>query len=143
MHADSKNGHSHLGDLVTGGSQDRHHIRVTENLPSENGSGNPDAGEQNRAITPITPITGVAKAEKDADAKCAPHLPLLTVEDALAEIRVANSGPAKTAAVYGRGQTRFEYLVKAVLYARGLAMDDWERHAPVVEAAFERWTRSK
>jgi hypothetical protein len=142
-HTDAKNGRGHLGDLVIVGSQDRHHVRVTENQPSENGPGKPDAGEENRAITPITAITGVAKAETDADAKYAPHLPLLTVEDALAEIRVSNSGAAKTAAVYSRGQARFEYLVKAVMNARGLAMDGWKRYVPVVKEAFGRWEEEK
>jgi hypothetical protein len=89
-------------------------------------------------ITAITQITG--EAESDAGAT---WVPLLTAEDALAEMNKANSGPAKTAAVYGRGQTRFEYLVKAVLNARGLATDDWEPHVPVVETAFEHWKEEK
>lgn len=135
-HDESEDGHSDLDGSVTESVQDRDHEPITEGPTSENGLGKANISKGDKVITPIMLITGVEEAEEDADAK---HLPLITVENALAEMNIANSGPAKAATVYGRGQTRFEYLVKSVLNARGLAMDDWERHAPVVETAFERW----
>jgi hypothetical protein len=79
-------------------------------------------------------INGIRDA--DLSGAAAPGPPgALTVGEALAEMVKPGSGPAKTAAVYGRGETRLEYLVKAVLYARGMETGGWERHAPAVEAA--------
>jgi hypothetical protein len=136
-HDDSVNGSSRVDDSVTEHAHGHDHAPTTQSVVSENGSGRSNAGKKNEAITPITAITAITgEAERDTDVK---NVPLLTVQDALAEMNKANSGSAKTAAVYGRGQTRLDYLVKAVLSAKGLATDDWERHAPVVETAFERW----
>jgi hypothetical protein len=136
---DSVNGGTRLDDPATEGAHD--HVPTAQSLASENGSGRSNVGKKIEAITPITAITQITgEAESDAGAT---WVPLLTVEDALAEMNKANSGPAKTAAVYGRGQTRFEYLVKAVLVARGLATNDWKRHAPVVATAFEHWKEEK
>jgi hypothetical protein len=138
-HDNPENGRNDLAGPVAEGARDRDHDPITKHLTYENSLDKPNIEKEDKVITPITASTGMEGEENAADAKNGSHLPLFTAEDALVEMNIANSGPAKTAAVYGRGQTSFEYLVKAVLNARGLAMDDWERHIPVIEVAFERW----
>ena len=103
---------------------------------SRNGSGKPGTDGLGRAITPITGITAVQDRENGAGPESSPPL---TAEDALAEMRIQGSRPAKVARACVRGQTRLRYLVRAVLAARGLDADDWESHVRVVAIAFRRW----
>jgi hypothetical protein len=117
----------------------RDHPPIARTPTSENGSSKTNAGTQGKAITPITSITVVEGDEDGAGEKNGSHPSPLTVEDALAEMNVGGSRSAKVAAAYARGQTRVRYLVRAVLNARGLDVDDWEYYVPVITAAFERW----
>ena len=105
---------------------------------SKNGSGKPGTDARDTAITPITAITVVEDRENGVGLENG-SLPPLTAEDALAEMRIPGSGPARVAYACARGQTRLRYLVRAVLVARGLDADDWERHVSVVAIAFRRW----
>jgi hypothetical protein len=63
--------------------------------------------------------------------------PVLTVEEVAREMRRSGSGPAKALATYLEkpNAERLGWLACAVLRARGLDIDDWERHASVVEEA--------
>lgn len=63
----------------------------------------------------------------------------LQAQDVLVEFSRVGSGPAKTAQTYLAGETRLEYVVRSVLFARGLDTDGWERHKPAVEEALEEW----
>lgn len=128
-----------------GSAAGRHRVPARDHAPviatpaSQNGSSKPELGVRVTAITPITGITVFEDNGNGAGEGNGSHPPHLAVEDALAEMKVSGSGPARIAAVYARGQTRFKYLVRAVLDARGLDADDWEHHVPVVAAAFELW----
>lgn len=57
----------------------------------------------------------------------------------LAEFDKHGSGPQKTAKTYLAGETKLEYVVRSVLFARGLDAEGWERYKPVVEEALEEW----
>ncbi len=61
----------------------------------------------------------------------------LSVEEVGEETRRAGSGPAKALAVYLEkpSEQRLEYLTRAVLHARGLSSEGWERHAGAVGEA--------
>ena len=115
------------------------HAPDTRTSASENGSGRPKTDAQITAITPITDITVLEDDENGVAKGNGLHPSPLAVEVALAEMNVSGSRPASIAAVYARGQTRFKYLVRAVLDARGLDADDWRHHVPMVAAAFECW----
>lgn len=65
----------------------------------------------------------------------------LSTEAALAELGADGSGPQKTARTYLTGETKLEYVVRAVLFAKGMPTDGWERHRTVVEEALEEWGR--
>ncbi len=66
---------------------------------------------------------------------------LLGSEHVLEELGREGSGPQKTARTYLAGETRLKYVVRAVLFAKGMDTDGWEKHAPVVEEALEEWGR--
>ena len=63
----------------------------------------------------------------------------LTVDLVLKEINRTDSGPAKQAELYRRGEiakdSAIEWITKAILQGRGLSPNDWHKHAPAVEAA--------
>lgn len=63
----------------------------------------------------------------------------LKPRDVLAEFARGGSGPEKTAKTYLAGETRLEYVVRAVLFAKGMDNGDWEQYAPAVEEALEEW----
>jgi putative DNA primase/helicase len=63
----------------------------------------------------------------------------LSAQDALAEFSRNGSGPAKTATTYLADETKLEYVVRAVLFARGMPTEGWERHKPAVQEALEKW----
>ncbi|MBA2712415.1 MAG: hypothetical protein H0U55_02525 [Rubrobacteraceae bacterium] len=66
---------------------------------------------------------------------------MLGSEHVLEELGREGSGPQKTARTYLAGETRLKYVVRAVLFAKGMDTDGWEKHAPVVEEALEEWGR--
>ena len=63
----------------------------------------------------------------------------LSVEEVLEELRTDGSGPQKTARTYLAGETRLEYVARAVLFARGMDTEGWKEFAPVVEEALGSW----
>jgi putative DNA primase/helicase len=65
----------------------------------------------------------------------------LSLRNVLAEFSRSGSGPAKTAATYLAGETKLEYVVRSVLFARGIDTEGWRRYEPVVEEALEEWGR--
>jgi putative DNA primase/helicase len=65
----------------------------------------------------------------------------LSAQDTLAEFSRNGSGPAKTAATYLAGETNLEYVVRSVLFVKGMPTEGWERHKPAVEEALEEWGR--
>jgi hypothetical protein len=65
----------------------------------------------------------------------------IDVPDVIAEFDRAGSGPAKIAATYLAGDTKLDYVVRAVLFAKGIDTDGWQRHAPTVEAALKEWSK--
>ncbi len=68
----------------------------------------------------------------------------LTAAMVLAELGRSGSGPAKAAAAYLEkpNHERLGYVVRAVLFARKMPADDWEHHAPAVEAVLEERRRA-
>jgi hypothetical protein len=67
----------------------------------------------------------------------------LRTQDVLAEFSRTGSGPAKTATTYLAGETKLEYVVRAVLFAKGISTEDWERYRSAVEEALEEWSRQQ
>src|SRR5829696_7447411 len=67
----------------------------------------------------------------------------LTIGEVLEEINTPNTGAAIQAACYLRGELTRENAIRwitcAIVRRRGESFKGWERHAPAVEAAFERW----
>jgi hypothetical protein len=57
----------------------------------------------------------------------------------LEELGRDGSGPQKTASTYLAGETKLEYVVRAVLFRRGMGTEGWERWAPAVEEALRMW----
>jgi hypothetical protein len=68
-----------------------------------------------------------------------PNRMLLTVDSVLEEINRVGSGSAKQAELYRRGEktkdNAVEWITKAILQRHRLSSDDWQEHAPTVEAA--------
>jgi hypothetical protein len=65
----------------------------------------------------------------------------LTVADALQVLEDPNTGAYKNALLYSAHETGLEYLVRSVLFARGIPTEEWQSHARAVEEAFEDWRR--
>jgi P4 family phage/plasmid primase-like protien len=63
----------------------------------------------------------------------------LPVESVLEELGKDGSGPQKTAKTYLAGETKLEYVVRSVLFARGMNTEGWEELASVVEEALRSW----
>jgi hypothetical protein len=67
----------------------------------------------------------------------------LTLGEALEEINTPKTGAAMQASCYQRGEITKENAIRwitcAIMHRRGKSFEGWERHAPVVEAAWERW----
>ncbi len=63
----------------------------------------------------------------------------LEKQDVLTQLARPGTGPQKTARTYLAGETKLEYVVRSVLFARGLGTEGWERYKPVVEEALEEW----
>jgi hypothetical protein len=64
---------------------------------------------------------------------------ILTFREVLAEISCPDSGPAKNAELYRRGELSeekaVEYVACAILNRRGSGFEGWRAHAPTVRAA--------
>ncbi len=67
--------------------------------------------------------------------------PALTITDVLQVLEDPNTGAHKNALLYSAGETALEYLVRSVLFARGIPTETWQHHAGLVEEAFEEWRR--
>ena len=65
----------------------------------------------------------------------------LAVEDVLQVLEDPNTGAYKNAPLYAAGETALEYLVRSVLFARGISTEEWESYTGIVEEAFEEWRR--
>ena len=65
----------------------------------------------------------------------------LSVAEALRILEDPNTGAYKNALLYSAGETALEYLVRSVLFARGIPTETWQHHAGLVEEAFEEWRR--
>ena len=66
----------------------------------------------------------------------------LSVAEALRILEDPNTGAYKNALLYSAGETALEYLVRSVLFAKGISTEDWQQHARTVEEAFEEWRAS-
>jgi hypothetical protein len=67
--------------------------------------------------------------------------PALTVAEVLRTLENPNTGAYKNALLYAAGETALEYLVRSVLFAKGIPVEDWQQYTGVVEEAFEEWRR--
>ncbi len=65
----------------------------------------------------------------------------LTVESVLQDLEDSTTGAHKNALRYLAGETALEYLVRSVLFARGIPTEPWQQYAGLVEEAFEEWRR--
>ena len=65
--------------------------------------------------------------------------PALTTTDVLQVLEDPSTGAHRNALLYTAGETALEYLVRSVLFARGIPTEDWQRYTGVVEEAFEEW----
>jgi hypothetical protein len=68
---------------------------------------------------------------------------LLTKGQILEELNRKGSGPQKTARAYLAGETKIEYVARAVLFAKGTDTSLWEQCASVVEEALADWGEAK
>ncbi len=68
---------------------------------------------------------------------------LLTQEQVFEELNRKGSGPQKTAEAYLAGETKIEYVARAVLFAKGMDTNLWEPCASVVEEALADWGEAK
>jgi P4 family phage/plasmid primase-like protien len=67
----------------------------------------------------------------------------LAVADVLRVLEDARTGAHKNATLYAAGETKLDYLIRSVLFAKGIRTEDWQRYTDVVEAAFEEWQRRR
>lgn len=67
--------------------------------------------------------------------------PALAITDVLQVLEDPNTGAHKNALLYSAGETALEYLVRSVLFARGIPTETWQHYAGLVEEAFEEWRR--
>jgi P4 family phage/plasmid primase-like protien len=65
----------------------------------------------------------------------------LSSSEALQILEDPTTGAHKNALLYSAGEMALEYLVRSVLFARGIPTEDWQQYAGVVEEAFEDWSR--
>jgi P4 family phage/plasmid primase-like protien len=63
----------------------------------------------------------------------------LTPADALQVLKDPTTGAHKNANLYAEGGTSLDYLVRSVLFAKGIPTGGWQRYTSVVEEAFEEW----
>ena len=84
-----------------------------------------------------------SEGSEGSAAKAAGGTPLTTA-DVLAELDKAGSGPAKAAATYLEkpNHERLGYVARAVLFARKMPTDGWERLASIVQEALEERGRA-
>jgi hypothetical protein len=68
---------------------------------------------------------------------------LLTEDQVLEELDRKGSGTQRTAQAYLAGETKIEYVAKAVLFAKGKDTNLWEPCASVVEEALAEWGEAK
>ncbi len=65
----------------------------------------------------------------------------LSAADVLQVLEDPNTGAYKNALLYSVGEMAFEYLVRSVLFARGIPTENWQHYSSVVEEAFEEWRK--
>jgi hypothetical protein len=86
---------------------------------------------------PVSDILGYRDKSDRSDKRVAAIA--LTLQEALAEINHQDSGPAKNAELYRRGQLSeekaVEYVACAILARRGASFAGWRRLAPTVRKA--------
>ena len=70
-------------------------------------------------------------------------LSVLSVEGALQVLEDPSTGAHKNAQRYLAGEAALEYLVRSVLFAKGIRVEEWQSYAGVVEEAFEEWRRRR
>ncbi len=68
-------------------------------------------------------------------------LPVLTTAEVLRVLEDSTTGAHKNALRYSAGETALEYLVRSVLFARGIPTETWQHYAGLVEEAFKEWRR--
>lgn len=67
----------------------------------------------------------------------------LTVEGVLQVLADPSTGAHKNALRYSVGETALEYLVRSVLFAKGISTEGWQQHTGVVEEAFKEWRKRR
>jgi P4 family phage/plasmid primase-like protien len=87
-----------------------------------------------------------ARVEKDVDSEFTGFTGFtpgqeLTIAAVLQVLEDATTGAHKNALRYSAGETALEYLVRSVLFARGIPTEDRQQHTGVVEEAFEEWRK--
>ena len=65
----------------------------------------------------------------------------LSVEDVLQVLEDPSTGAYKNAVLYSAGETALEYLVRSVLFVKGIRTDIWQQYTGVVEEAFGEWRK--
>jgi hypothetical protein len=65
----------------------------------------------------------------------------LSVENVLQVLEDPTTGANKNAQRYAAGEAALEYLVRSVLFAKGISVEEWQSYAGVVQEAFEEWRR--
>jgi P4 family phage/plasmid primase-like protien len=65
----------------------------------------------------------------------------LSAADVLQTLEDPSTGAHKNALLYSAGETALEYLVRSVLFSKGISTEEWQQYAGVVEEAFEEWRK--
>jgi len=124
--------------LKTGGTDPTTHAtHGTNEKPSTCFGNEKDSVKQGSRDSQITnkdnSVSSVSSVSREAAA--------LTAAEALQVLEDSNTGAYKNALLYSAGEAALEYLVRSVLFAKGVDTESWQRHASVVEEAFEEWRR--
>jgi hypothetical protein len=96
----------------------------------------PDDGRSNGSENPASSAGSANTANRYGNFS---ETARLSIADVLEEMNRPDTGAAKNAELYRRGEitaeNAVEWITKAVLVRRGMDAAGWERHAPAVEAA--------
>jgi P4 family phage/plasmid primase-like protien len=65
----------------------------------------------------------------------------LSTLEVLQVLENPDTGAHKNALLYVAGETALEYLVRSVLFSKGVPTEAWQQYASTVEEAFEEWRR--
>jgi P4 family phage/plasmid primase-like protien len=125
--------------LKSGGTDPTTHTTNGTNGKSptcfENGTAGEKQGEKDSQKTnKDKSVSSVSSVSEES-------LPVLTAGEALQVLEEPNTGAYKNALLYAAGEAALEYLVRSVLFAKGIPSEGWQRHARAVEEAFEDWRR--